>query len=90
MWKLIINASCNLIPFNFMKERSLNKIISLIRNNIVEDGMVGSVPTNSTNPPNQINIAGLPPDNPPVFKKNKKNIFLGKGSRKNWMQKSKM
>ena len=71
-----------------MKESTLDKIISIVRHYIIEDGMSASaVATNSTNPPGQINIAGLPPDNPPVFKKNKKNIFLGKGSRMNWMQK---
>ena len=71
-----------------MKESTLDRIISIVRHYIVEDGMsVSAAPTNSTNPPGQINIAGLPPDNPPVSKKNKKNIFLGKGSRKNWMQK---
>jgi hypothetical protein len=73
-----------------MKESTLDRIISIVRHYIVEEGMSVSVaPTNSTNPPSQINIAGLPPDNPPVSKKNKNNIFLGKGSRKNWMQKRK-
>ena len=73
-----------------MKESTLDRIISIVRHYIVEEGMSVSVaPTNSTNPPGQINIAGLPPDNPPVYKKNKNNIFLGKGSRKNWMQKRK-
>lgn len=73
-----------------MKESTLDRIISIVRHYIVEEGMSVSVaPTNSTNPPGQINIAGLPPDNPPFSKKNKKNIFLGKGSRKNWMQKRK-
>lgn len=71
-----------------MKESTLDRIISIVRHYIVEDGMSASaVPTNSTNPPGQINIAGLPPDKPPVFKK--KNIFLGKDSRKNWMQRRK-
>jgi hypothetical protein len=70
-----------------MKESTLDRIISIVRHYIVEDGMSASVaPTNSTNPPGQINIAGLPPDTPPV---SKKNIFLGKGSRKNWMQRRK-
>ena len=72
-----------------MKESTLDRIISIVRHYIVEDGMSTSVAsTNSTNPPGQINIAGLPPDTPPVFK-NKKNIFLGKGSRVNWMQRRK-
>jgi hypothetical protein len=60
-----------------MKDQTLNRIISIVRNYIVEEGMSASVaPTNSTNPPNQINIAGLPPDNPPVD--------LRKGKRRNW------
>lgn len=60
-----------------MKESTLDKIISIVRHYIVEDGMSASaVPTNSTNPPGQINIAGLPPDNPPVD--------LRKGKGRNW------
>ena len=71
-----------------MKESTLDRIISIVRHYIIEDGMSVSAaaPTNSTNPPGQINIAGLPPDNPPGSKK----IFLGKGSRKNWMQRKKL
>ena len=58
-----------------MKESTLDRIISIVRHYIVEDGMSTSVAsTNSTNPPGEINIAGLPPDNPPVFK-NKKIYF---------------
>ena len=69
-----------------MKESTLNRIISIVRHYIVEDGMSVSVaPTNSTNPPGQINIAGLPPDNPPVKKKKNKYIY-GAGFRKNWLQ----
>jgi hypothetical protein len=60
-----------------MKESTLDRIISIVRHYIVEDGMSVSVaPTNSTNPPGQINIAGLPPDTPPVD--------LRKGKRRNW------
>ena len=60
-----------------MKDKTLNNIISIVRNCIAEEGMSASVaPTNLTNPPNQINIAGLPPDNPPVD--------LRKGRRRNW------
>jgi hypothetical protein len=60
-----------------MKENTLDKIISIVRSYIVEDGMSASaVSTNSTNPPGQINIAGLPPDTPPVD--------LRKGKRRNW------
>jgi len=71
-----------------MKESTLDRIISIVRHYIVEEGMSVSVaPTNSTNPPGQINIAGLPPDNPPVKRKNK--YIYGAGFRKNWMQKRK-
>jgi hypothetical protein len=66
-----------------MKESTLDKIISIVRHYIIEDGMSASaVPTNSTNPPGEINIAGLSPDTPPVRKK--KNIYLGIGSRSRW------
>ena len=72
-----------------MKESTLDKIISIVRHYIIEDGMsVSSAPTNSTNPPGQINIAGLPPDKPPV---NKRPPILGrglmKGSRNRWKSK---
>jgi hypothetical protein len=59
----------------------IDRIISIIRN-LREEGIV-AVPTNNAS---SDNIAGLPPDQPPVFKGKKINIFLGKGSRKNWMQ----
>ena len=66
-----------------MKESTLDRIISIVRHYIFEDGMsVSAAPTNSTNPPGEINIAGLPPDKPPVSKR----IFLGKDSRRKWMQ----
>ena len=49
-----------------MKEETLLKLINIVRN-LREDGMVGSgIPTNNAS---SGNIAGLPPDNPPVFKK---------------------
>jgi hypothetical protein len=68
-----------------MKESTLDRIISIVRHYIVEDGMsVSAAPTNSTNPPGQINISGLPPDNPPVRKKNK--YIYGAGFRKKWLQ----
>jgi hypothetical protein len=68
-----------------MKESTLDRIISIVRHYIVEEGMSVSVaPTNSTNSPGQINIAGLPPDNPPVRKKNK--YIYGAGFRKKWLQ----
>jgi len=65
----------------------IDKLIYTIRF-FKEDGMgssaVSSSPTNSTNKSNQINIAGLPPDNPPVHAK----VYAkgGKGSRKWWLQ----
>jgi hypothetical protein len=60
----------------------LDKIICIIRN-LKEEGII-AVPTNNAT---SGNIAGLPPDQPPVFKNKKRNIFLGKGSRKKWMLK---
>jgi hypothetical protein len=60
-----------------MKESTLDKIISIVRDYINEEGMsVSTAPTNTTNPPGQMNIAGLPPDQPPVD--------LRRGKRKNW------
>ena len=50
-----------------MKDSTIDKIISIVRHYMIEDGMVGSgTPTNNAS---SGNIAGLPPDNPPVFKK---------------------
>lgn len=61
-----------------MEKKKVDIVIEAFRNYIKlkEDGMVSGAPTNSTNPPGQINIAGLPPDNPPVD--------LRKGRRRNW------
>jgi hypothetical protein len=59
----------------------IDRIISIIR--VLKEESVAAVPTNNAT---SGNIAGLPPDQPPVFKNKKRNIFLGKGSRKNWMQ----
>ena len=61
----------------------INKIIDIIHT-LKEEGMVTGAIANSTNPSDQINIAGLPPDNPPVRKKNK--YIYGAGFRKNWLQ----
>lgn len=59
-----------------MKDETLNHIISIVRNYIAEEGMgVGAI-ANATNPPDKINLAGLPPDTPPVD--------LRKGKRRNW------
>jgi hypothetical protein len=64
----------------------IDKLIQTIRF-FKEEGMtsgaISSTPTNSTNKSGQINIAGLPPDNPPVYKTYAKG---GKGSRKWWLQ----
>ena len=65
-----------------MENKSLQKIIDIIRS-LHEEGEGGAI-ANSTNPPGQINIAGLPPDNPPVKRKNK--YIYGAGFRKNWLQ----
>ena len=63
----------------------VDRLIKIIR--IIKEEIGSPVIANSTNNPNgPINIAGLPPDQPPVFKKKKNNIFLGKGSRINWLQ----
>jgi len=62
-----------------MKEETLLKLINIVRN-LREDGMVGSgIPTNNAS---SGNIAGLPPDNPPVFKK--KRIDLRGKKERNW------
>jgi hypothetical protein len=63
----------------------INKIIDIVHT-LKEEGEGGAI-ANSTNPPGQINIAGLPPDNPPVKKKNK--YIYGAGFRKNWLQRRK-
>ena len=61
-----------------MDESKLERIINIIRGNLSED-----VPTNNVS---SGNIAGLPPDQPPV-KKKKKYIYQ-KGLRKIWNPKN--
>ena len=64
-----------------MDDRILNKIISMVRNNLNEEGAM-ALPTNNVG---SGNIAGTPeadPGNPPV-KKRKKYIYQ-KNSRKLW------
>lgn len=62
----------------------LNKLIDIIHQ-LREEGIV-TTPTNITNnPQGPINIAGLPPDNPPVLK-GKNYARGGKGSRRWWLQ----
>ena len=57
----------------------IDKIIEIIRSHLNEE-----VPTNAASGGN---IAGLPPDEPPVFlkKKRKKSMSGGRGSRKIWL-----
>jgi len=52
----------------------INRIIGIVRN-LREDAMA-SAPTNAVSGGN---IAGLPPDQPPVFKKKKKPPIIGRG-----------
>jgi hypothetical protein len=65
-----------------MEKKKLDKIIEAFRNHInLKEEIANVVGTG--------NIAGTPeadPGNPPVFKKKKKNIYLGIGSRKRWMK----
>ncbi|MFZ9876156.1 MAG: hypothetical protein ACO3EY_03755 [Candidatus Nanopelagicales bacterium] len=66
-----------------MEDRALKKIISIIRNNLNEEGAM-ALPTNNVG---SGNIAGTPeadPGNPPV-RKRKKYIYQ-KNSRKLWRQ----
>tara|TARA_B100000963_G_scaffold104761_1_gene90748 strand:+ start:540 stop:1070 length:531 start_codon:yes stop_codon:yes gene_type:complete len=58
----------------------LNNIINMIRS-LREEMSVGAVPTNNAS---SGNIAGLPPDQPPV-KQKKRYIYGGHGSRKMWL-----
>jgi hypothetical protein len=71
----------NAVAINLMDK--LDKLIQLIRN-LKEEGVISSGPINVAN------AAGLGFDpqteTPPVFKKKKKNIYLGIGSRKRWMR----
>ena len=60
---------------------NLNKIIGIIRN-LNEEGMMGGTPTNSVSGGN---IAGLPPDEPPVRKRKKERKHLKGPGRKVWM-----
>tara|TARA_B000000557_G_C20713419_1_gene416907 strand:- start:31 stop:537 length:507 start_codon:yes stop_codon:yes gene_type:complete len=57
----------------------IEKIINIVRS--IREEAIAAVPTNNAS---SGNIAGLPPDNPPV-KKKKKYIYGGHGSRKMWM-----
>ena len=58
----------------------INKIIKRIRD-LREEMASAGVPTNNAS---SGNIAGLPPDSPPV-KQKKRYIYGGRGSRKMWL-----
>ena len=58
----------------------INKIIKKIRD-LREEMVAAGVPTNNAS---SGNIAGLPPDSPPV-KQKKRYIYGGRGSRKMWL-----
>ena len=58
----------------------INKIIKKIRD-LREEMASAGVPTNNAS---SGNIAGLPPDSPPV-KQKKRYIYSGRGSRKMWL-----
>ena len=58
----------------------INKIIKKIRD-LREEMASAGVPTNNAS---SGNIAGLPPDSPPVEQK-KRYIYGGRGSRKMWL-----
>ena len=59
-----------------LMDKPLRKFINIIRN-------LNEEPVNNAGGGE---IAGLPPDQPPVNKKKKKNIYLGIGSRTQWLR----
>ena len=64
---------------NDMKDK-IQRIIDTIRS-LREEMSVGGIPANNAS---SGNIAGLPPDSPPV-KQKKRYIYSGRGSRKMWL-----
>ena len=60
---------------------NLDKIIGIIRN-LNEEGMMVGGPANNAS---SGNIAGLPPDQPPVRKKKKERKYMKGPGRKVWM-----
>jgi len=59
-----------------MEKKKIDKIIDIVRN-LKEEGMgVGAIANVTNKSSGPINIAGLPPDTPPVD--------LRKGKRRNW------
>ena len=60
---------------------NLDKIIGIIRN-LNEEGMMASGPANNAS---SGNIAGLPPDQPPVRKRKRERKYMKGPGRKVWM-----
>ena len=60
---------------------NLDKIIGIIRN-LNEEGMMAAGPANNAS---SGNIAGLPPDQPPVRKRKKESKYMKGPGRKVWM-----
>ena len=60
---------------------NLDKIIGIVRN-LNEEGMMGSAPSNNAS---SGNIAGLPPDEPPVRKRKRERKYMKGPGRKVWM-----
>ena len=60
---------------------NLDKIIGIVRN-LNEEGMMAAGPANNAS---SGNIAGLPPDEPPVRKRKKERKYLKSPGRKTWM-----
>jgi len=60
---------------------NLDKIIGIIRN-LNEEGMMSAGPANNAS---SGNIAGLPPDQPPVRKRKKERKYMKGPGRKVWM-----
>jgi len=60
---------------------NLDKIIGIVRN-LNEEGMMAAGPANNAS---SGNIAGLPPDQPPVRKKKKERKYMKGPGRKVWM-----
>jgi hypothetical protein len=60
---------------------NLDKIIGIIRN-LNEEGMMAAGPANNAS---SGNIAGLPPDQPPVRKRKRERKYMKGPGRKVWM-----
>jgi len=60
---------------------NLDKIIGIIRN-LNEEGMISAGPANNAS---SGNIAGLPPDQPPVRKRKRERKYMKGPGRKVWM-----